>query len=54
VTGRAGVDAGALRNARILEQLTAVLIAVNKNYKVNAGIAVSGLAPGARDRAAAA
>lgn len=54
VTGRAGVDAGALRNARVLEQLTAVLIAVNRNYKVNAGIAVSGLAPGAGSRATAA
>lgn len=54
VTGRAGVDAGALRNARILEQLTAVLISVNKTYKANAGIAVSGLARGAGERATAA
>lgn len=54
VTGRAGIDAGALRNARVLEQLTAVLIAVNRNYKANAGIAVSGLAREASARATAA
>ncbi|UWE09227.1 NADPH-dependent F420 reductase [Actinacidiphila bryophytorum] len=54
VTGRTGIDAGALRNARVLEQLTAVLIAVNKNYRVSAGIALSGLAADVRDRAAAA
>ena len=43
VTGRDGVDAGALRLARQLEPLTAVLISVNKRYKVRSGIAVSGL-----------
>lgn len=43
VTGRAGVDAGRLRMARQLEPLTAVLISVNKRYKVRSGIAVSGL-----------
>lgn len=43
VTGKQGVDAGALRLARQLEQLIAVVISVNKNYKVSSGIAVSGL-----------
>lgn len=43
VTGRAGVDAGALRLARQLEQLIAVVISVNKRYKVSSGIAVTGL-----------
>ena len=43
VTGRDGVDAGALRMARQLEPLTAVLISINKRYKVRSGIAVSGL-----------
>lgn len=43
VTGRDGVDAGALRLARQLEPLTAVLISINKRYKVRSGIAVSGL-----------
>lgn len=43
VTGRAGVDAGALRLARQLEPLTAVLISINKRYKVHSGIRVAGL-----------
>jgi len=43
VTGREGVDAGALRMARQLEPLTAVLISINKRYKVRSGITVSGL-----------
>lgn len=43
VTGKPGVDAGALRLARQLEPLTAVLISVNKRYKVRSGIAVIGL-----------
>lgn len=43
VTGRAGVDAGALRLARQLEPLTAVLISINKKYKVHSGIRVAGL-----------
>lgn len=43
VTGKPGVDAGALRLARQLEQLIAVVISINKRYKVSSGIAVSGL-----------
>lgn len=43
VTGKPGSDAGALRMARQLEPLTAVLISINKRYKVRSGIAVSGL-----------
>ena len=43
VTGKPGIDAGALRLARQLEPLTAVLISINKRYKVRSGIAVSGL-----------
>jgi NADPH-dependent F420 reductase len=53
VTGHPGVDAGALRNARTLEHLTAVLIAINKNYRVNTGIALSSRVPAAQDRPAA-
>lgn len=45
VTGRDGVDAGALRLARQLEPLAAVLISINKRYQVRSGIAVSGLPP---------
>ncbi len=43
VTGKPGVDAGFLRLARQLEPLTAVLISVNRRYKVRSGIAVVGL-----------
>ncbi len=43
VTGRPGVKAGALRLARQLEPLTAVLISINKAYKVRSGIRISGL-----------
>ncbi len=43
VTGREGVDAGRLRLARQLEPLTAVLISINKKYKVHSGIRIGGL-----------
>ncbi|XVQ06387.1 NADPH-dependent F420 reductase [Spirillospora sp. CA-255316] len=43
VTGKPGIDAGALRLARQLEPLTAVLISMNKKYKAHSGIAVVGL-----------
>lgn len=43
VTGRDGVDAGALRLARQLEPLTAVLISINKKYKIHSGFKVAGL-----------
>ncbi|WP_182377476.1 NADPH-dependent F420 reductase [Nocardioides sp. WS12] len=43
VTGREGIDGGKLRLARVLEPFTAVLISINRKYKVHAGIRVSGL-----------
>ena len=43
VTGKPGIDAGALRLARQLEPLTAVLISINKRYKVRSGISVVGV-----------
>lgn len=43
VTGKPGVEAGALRLARQLEPLTAVLISMNKAFKTRTGIAVTGL-----------
>jgi len=43
VTGRAVIDAGAPRSARPLEPPTAVLIGVNKRYKVRSGIRIAGL-----------
>ena len=50
VTGRPGIDAGALRLARQLEPLTAVLISINKRYKTRAGIAISGIPGTPADR----
>lgn len=41
--GVRGVPAGALRLSRPLEELTAVVIAVNKRYKVTAGVRLTGL-----------
>ncbi|MFC9223823.1 NADPH-dependent F420 reductase [Streptomyces hygroscopicus] len=43
VTGRDGIDAGALRAARHLEPLTATLISINKRYKTRSGIHIVGL-----------
>ena len=43
VTGRNGIDAGALRVAAQLEPLTAVLININRTYKVRSGVAIAGL-----------
>ncbi|MDX2704519.1 NADPH-dependent F420 reductase [Streptomyces sp. PA03-6a] len=43
ITGRPGIEAGALRNARQLEPLTAVLIGINRRYKTRSGLAISGI-----------
>jgi NADPH-dependent F420 reductase len=43
VTGKRGIDAGALRLARQLEPLTAVLININKKYKTRSGLAIAGV-----------
>jgi 8-hydroxy-5-deazaflavin:NADPH oxidoreductase len=42
VNGRA-FDAGPLKNARALEGLTGVIVAVNKRYKAHAGIRLTGV-----------
>jgi predicted dinucleotide-binding enzyme len=43
VTGRPGIDGGKLRLARQLEPFTAVLISINRRYKVNSGIRITGI-----------
>lgn len=43
VTGGRGVDAGALRLARHLEPFTAVLISMNKRYKTNTSVYITGI-----------
>jgi NADPH-dependent F420 reductase len=43
IDGLRCVNAGALETARIVEQLTALLISINVRYKTQAGIRVTGL-----------
>ena len=43
VTSRPGVDGGKLRLARVLEPFTAVLISINRKYKVHSGLRITGL-----------
>jgi NADPH-dependent F420 reductase len=43
VIGRPGIDAGKLRLARQLEPFTAVLISINRKYKVHSGVRITGL-----------
>ncbi len=43
IDGVRGVDAGALRLSAQLEGLTAVLVSVNRRYRVRAGVRISGL-----------
>ena len=43
VSGREGIDVGALRMSRYIEPLTAMIISINKKYKVRAGVKISGL-----------
>ncbi|HEX2096540.1 MAG TPA: NADPH-dependent F420 reductase [Solirubrobacterales bacterium] len=46
ISGLRAVNAGALETARIVEQLTPLLISVNTRYKVHAGIRLTGLPDG--------
>jgi 8-hydroxy-5-deazaflavin:NADPH oxidoreductase len=43
IPGMRAVHAGALRLSRPVEELTAVLIGVNKRYKTHAGVRIAGL-----------
>ena len=43
ITGLRAVNAGQLEMARIVEQLTPLLISINARYKTHAGIRISGL-----------
>ena len=43
IPGLRAVNAGALEMARIVEQLTPMLISVNTRYKAHAGIRLDGL-----------
>jgi len=43
ITGLRGVDAGRLRNAGQVEAMTANLIAINRRYRTQAGLRVTGV-----------
>src|SRR4029077_8362735 len=45
IPGVRAIDGGPLENARIVEQITALLIGMNIRYKGNAGIRITGLPP---------
>jgi 8-hydroxy-5-deazaflavin:NADPH oxidoreductase len=46
IEGLRAVNAGALEMARIVEQLTPMLISINARYKAHAGVRVTGLPEG--------
>jgi NADPH-dependent F420 reductase len=46
IPGLRAVNAGPLETARIVEQLTALLISINARYKTHAGIRITGLPDG--------
>jgi len=43
IEGVRGIDGGPLSNAGLVEGITVLLVAINRNYKVNAGIKIAGL-----------
>jgi 8-hydroxy-5-deazaflavin:NADPH oxidoreductase len=47
IPGVRGIDGGKLQNARIVEQITALLIGLNIRHKGHAGIRITGLPAGA-------
>ncbi len=47
IPGVRAIDGGPLQNARIIEQITALLIGLNIRHKGHAGIRITGLPPGA-------
>jgi NADPH-dependent F420 reductase len=47
IPGVRAIDGGKLENARIIEQITALLIGMNIRYKGHAGIRITGLPPAA-------
>jgi len=50
IPGCRGIDAGPLRQARHLEGFTAVIVAVNRRYKIHAGVRVARLGDDRRRR----
>jgi 8-hydroxy-5-deazaflavin:NADPH oxidoreductase len=53
IPGCRGIDAGPLRLARYLEGLTAVVVSVNRRYRIHAGVRITRLSEERRRRPAA-
>ena len=47
IPGVRAIDGGKLENARIVEQITALLIGLNLRHKARAGVRITGLPPAA-------
>jgi len=47
IPGIRPIDAGKLENARIVEQITALLVGLNMRHKGHSGIRITGLPPAA-------
>jgi len=47
IPGVRAIDGGKLENARILEQITALLVGLNIRHKGHSGIRITGLPPAA-------
>jgi predicted dinucleotide-binding enzyme len=47
ISGVRAIDGGKLENARIVEQITALLIGLNIRHKGHSGIRITGLPPAA-------
>jgi predicted dinucleotide-binding enzyme len=43
IPGMRGIDAGPLRLSRHLEAMTAVLLSINRRYRTQAGIRITGM-----------
>jgi 8-hydroxy-5-deazaflavin:NADPH oxidoreductase len=50
IPGSRGIDAGPLRQSRQLEGFTAVVVSVNRRYRVNAGVRITRLSEERRQR----
>jgi NADPH-dependent F420 reductase len=53
IAGARGIDAGPLRLARQLEGFTAVVVSINRRYKIHAGVRITRLSEEKRQRVAA-
>lgn len=51
IDGMRAVDAGPLRLTRPIEELTAVLVSINRRYRIHAGVNIAGLARAQADSA---